>query len=326
MNCNVLISSAGRRVALLRGFRQALSNLGVAGRVYAVDMSSCAAAFHDADEGAVVPRCTDPEFVSTMLELCQRWKVKVVVPTIDTELPVYAAHRERFAQVGTTVAISAPETIEIGSNKWSTYDWLLREGFPTVKQTTVAEARKDDWPFPLLVKPAWGSSSIGVAIVRTEGELLAATAGSDCVVQTLAEGIEYTVDVYVDVKGRCLEAVPRRRIEVRTGEVTKAMTVALAPVEELARRIAARLPGARGCLNVQIFHRESDGAMWVIEINPRFGGGYPLTLQSGADFCRWTIEEAMGTAPTPLGQPWRSNLVMLRFDDAVFVDAAKAGI
>src|SRR5690242_6227269 len=105
----VLISAAGRRGALLRLFRDALAALGVAGEVLAADMTPLAAAFQLADRAFTVPAARDEAFVPTLLELCERERVTLVVPTNDHELPVYAAAREAFAAVGTTVAISAPD-------------------------------------------------------------------------------------------------------------------------------------------------------------------------------------------------------------------------
>src|SRR6266566_3792093 len=98
MSFTVLISSAGRRVSLVRAFRKALSDLGVEGRVLASDTASLSAAYHEADAGFLVPPCLESGFVPHMIELCQRESIDMIVPTIDTELPVYAASRAAFAQ------------------------------------------------------------------------------------------------------------------------------------------------------------------------------------------------------------------------------------
>src|SRR5262245_6879781 len=131
----VLVSSAGRRVELLRAFRHTLDTLG-GGRVLATDLSWYSSAYHDADERCLVPRITSDEFVPRMLEICEQQGVDLVVPTLDPELPVYAAARERFAAIGTTVAISAPEVTAIAADKQRTHDWLVANGFPTVVQGT----------------------------------------------------------------------------------------------------------------------------------------------------------------------------------------------
>lgn len=325
---NVLLSSAGRRYALLQIFRKALAELGLPGAVMAADMTALSAAYQAADQGFLVPHCTSPEFVPRVLEICRENEISLVVPTIDTELPVYAKNRDAFARIGTTVAVSSKETVAIAGDKARTHAWLSASGFPTVRQATIEEARSDRaaWPFPFLVKPAGGSSSIGVGIMRDEVQLEAATRGGGYIAQTIAPGIEHTIDVLVTRAGRSVCAVPRRRLEVRAGEVSKGMTVRSPELETLARRISEALPGAYGCLNVQVFHDDRTGAMNVIELNARFGGGYPLSWEAGAKYPTWMIEDLLGLPSTASAATWRDRLLMLRFDDAVFLDAARAGI
>jgi carbamoyl-phosphate synthase large subunit len=326
----VLISSAGRRVELLRGFRRALEAVGAApGRVLATDCSWYSSAFHDADEALLVPRLDDAEFAPRLLELCLKHDVDLVVPTIDTELPVWVAHRDQFAEIGTTIALSHDDVVAIAADKQGTHDWLVARGFPTVQQTTPAAglADPDDWTFPLMVKPRFGSAGIGVGLVRDGEELaLAARRGpelGEMVVQRVAPGVEHTIDVLADRTGRCVCAVPRRRIEVRAGEVSKGMTVRSAVLEDLAARVCEALPGAYGALNVQVFvdgDVDDPDNLAVVEINARYGGGFPLSLEAGADFPRWMLEELLGLPSTCSPDGWCSGLVMLRYDAAVFID------
>lgn len=325
---NVLISSAGRRVALLRIFRDTLRELGVSGRVLAADVSAASAAFHVADESFLVPRCTDPAFVPAMLEACLERGVGMVIPTIDPELEVYAQHREVFAEAGITVCVSSSDVTRIGSDKVQTHGWLQGEGFPSARQAAPEEvlAGTRDWSYPLLVKPRRGSASIGVAVVRDADALARATDDGDLVVQTISPGIEYTIDVLVDREGRCVCAVPRRRLEIRYGESHKGVTVRSPELEDLASRIGHALPGAYGALNVQVMLDEGSGRAEVIEINPRFGGGFPLSHGAGAAFPRWMIEERLGLPSTARRDGWKDGVVMLRYDEAVFVSREEAGL
>lgn len=325
---NVLISSAGRRYALLQNHRHALEALGLRGEVLAADASRLSAAALAADRSFVVPRCKAPDFIPAMLELCRSQAVSLLVPTIDTELPMLAEHRDDFAAVGTTVAVSAPDVVAIGGDKDRTHAWLVGAGFPTVRQAHAREAIEDrsTWPFPFLVKPKGGSSSIGVAIVRDEEALRAACRGGDYIAQSIAPGIEYTVDILAGRSGECRCTVPRRRLEVRAGEVSKAVTVRHPLVEDLARKICQALPGAYGALNLQVFHDERTQELSVIELNPRFGGGFPLAQEAGARYPQWIIEEILGLPSTASPAGWRSGLVMVRYDAAVFADAAALGL
>jgi len=325
---NVLLSSAGRRHALLEILRRTLTQLGVSGRVLATDMTRLSAAFQAADNSFVVPRCTSPEFIPVMLDICREERVTVVVPTIDTELPLYAAHREEFAEIGTTVLVSSPEVVEIGGNKDRTHGWLVSHGIPTVRQASVAEAigDPDSWPVPLVVKPICGSSSVGVSVVHDKSQLESSAYQNGYIVQSVAPGEEYTIDFLALRDGQCRCAVPRRRMETRAGEVSKGMTVRDVRLQELAARVCHALPGAYGCLNCQVFLDATTGTLNVIEINPRFGGGFPLTWEAGAHFPRWIVEEILGLRQSVEANSWRDRLLMLRYDEGVFLDASRAGV
>jgi carbamoyl-phosphate synthase large subunit len=323
---NVLISSAGRRGALVRIFQKSIQEMFGAGHVVAVDASPLSAAGRLADHFEIVPHCLSERFLPHMLELCQRWCIAAVIPTIDTELAVYAANRKAFAGIGTSVLVSSPETIEIGADKNRLHGWLVQNNFPTVRTALLGNVLADPsgWEFPLMVKPARGSASVGVVRADSWYELEKRETEPGLIVQALAMGQEYTVDVWINCDGTCSCAVPRRRLEVRAGEVQKAVTVRWPELENLARDVATALPGAYGAINIQIFADEDNFA--IIEINPRFGGGYPLSWQAGADFPRWFLEDVSGFPKAGCPAEWKSGMVMLRFDDAVFIDAATARI
>jgi carbamoyl-phosphate synthase large subunit len=257
-----------------------------------------------------------------MLEICDKHDVGLIVPTIDPELAVYARHREAFEARGTRVAVSSDETISIAADKRTTHAWLSEQGFPTVEQLDYEEfiAGSAPWSYPVATKPAAGSRSIGFAIVDDSDELRAC-ADSSYVVQTVAPGDEYTVSIYVGEDGSCQCAVPRKRLEVRAGEVSKGMAVRNPQIQSLAKRVGEALPGAFGAMNVQIFWDEATGETNIIEINPRFGGGFPLAWNAGADFPKWLIEDAFELEPSERGDHWEDGLLMLRYDDAVYLSA-----
>jgi carbamoyl-phosphate synthase large subunit len=321
-SCNVLVSSAGRRVELLRSFRAALAGLDVDGKVLATDRSWFASAFHDADLGVVVPDCLSPQFIPTMLELCSAHGVGLVIPTIDTELPVLAAHRDEFAAIGTIVAVSGPRTIAVAEDKVATGNWFADHQIPTVEMAAANDVVEGvvAWDFPAISKYRRGSASIGIALVQDRRELLALPGLGERIVQSIAPGDEYTVDVLVSRSGDVVCAVPRKRLEVRAGEVSKSLTVRHRALIDLVTRLVTELPDAFGVLNIQCI--VSGDEIRVIEINARFGGGFPLSLQAGADFPRWLVEEHLGLPSSVDADGWVDDLVMLRYDAAVFVHAS----
>jgi carbamoyl-phosphate synthase large subunit len=321
----ILISSAGRRVGLSRAFRESAEDLGVACRILAVDAALDSVASRLADGFWRVPRCTDPGFVPVVLDLCKRERVDLIIPTIDTELPVYSEERERFRAVGSVMWVSHPRTVQIAYDKEETHRWLVENDLATVRQATPAEvlAEPSNWQFPLIVKPRRGSAAIGVRRVETLRQLEVLTEGQrGLIVQEMARGQEHTINVFVDASGKCLCAIPHCRLEVRGGEVSKGVTVKHPPLMEMARQIAERLPGAFGPLNIQCFLDER-GGIQVVEINARFGGGYPLAHQAGATFTRWILEETLGRPMTAAFDGWQDDLAMLRFDDAIYLPGSE---
>jgi carbamoyl-phosphate synthase large subunit len=321
----IMLSAAGRRVALLRLLRDSARELGFKPRVLATDVTLRSAAMHLADVSRIVRRYSEPGCIDELLDLCAELTVKLIVPTIDPELTFYAEHRGRFEAVGTHVMVSSAQTINICNDKRATHQWYCAQKFPTVPQVDahLLLEGQPGWSFPLFVKPRGGSASVGARIVHDVEELRRAIGDDEYVAQSIAPGVEYTVDVFVDRAGKCRCAVPRLRIETRGGEVSKAMTARCEPVEHLATQVAERLPGAAGVMNIQIFYDEATGQINVIEINPRFGGGYPLSHEAGAPMARWALEELLGLPLTARNDKWLDRLVMLRFDEAVFLPAAR---
>ncbi len=320
---NVLISSGGRRISLMRCFREAIARSGFSGRVLVVDSSATAPAFHLADQAWTVPSCNDKSFVERVMELALRERVNLIVPTIDPELPVYARHRERFLAKGIAVSIGDERAVQIASDKWNTYQWLSESGFPTVRTARAQDAQTDrsSWQLPLIVKPRRGSASMGVSTISHFSELeRAVRQRNDLIVQEIAQGDEYTINLFVDGSGKCLAAVPHRRIQTRGGEVAKGITAKNPALIELGRQVAEALPGMRGALNVQCFLSPT-GDIRIIELNARFGGGYPLAHQAGARFADWLVEEAVGRQPKVALDSWTDQLMMVRYDQELFLEA-----
>ena len=326
--CNVLITSAGRRVSLLRLFQQALRSLEVEGEVVAVDLQAHAPALHVAEQWETVPRVTEEGYLEHLLELCRRYQICLVVPTIDTELHILASAREQFEAEGITLLVCSNEVNQIAFDKRSTQQFLLEHQLPAPRLYLDEEALAlPAEEYPLLLKPARGSCSVGVTRVNNREELqFFLDYLDDPIIQEFVTGDEYTFDVLLGLEGEVLCVVPRLRMETRAGEVSKSITIRDPELINGASQFAEILGGGRGCITIQGF-KQIDGTLKFIEINPRFGGGYPLSAEAGADYPRWILQMVMGL---PLGadmqERWRDGLVMLRYDEAVFIDQRQAGL
>lgn len=311
-----LLSSAGRRGSLVK-LLQEQPLRGVQSRVVTTDASLLSAAGRLADHFEQVPQVRDPEFISRTLEIAAKHDVGVIIPTIDPEIEVYANQRGAFAQRGIDVWVSTPEVARLGWDKWALYEWLRKRGLPTVDTFEVSNLPEGVLRGPVVAKPRSGSSGIGVVIADSVDVLGIDDLDESYIVQSKAPGFEVTIDFAVGRDGRVLGIVPRRRIEVRGGEVSKGVTVDYPAVIEVARSVATQLPGAYGALNVQVFYEPASGEINIIEINPRFGGGYPLAHLAGANFFSALLRDGRGEHVDELR--WEAGTLLLRYDTEVIV-------
>ncbi|MFD1794969.1 ATP-grasp domain-containing protein [Paracoccus aurantiacus] len=313
----VLISSAGRRGALVRAFQQAGgdgSRVVVHGCDLNPDLSS---GCQLSDHAHRVPRCTDPGFIDRIEEITRRNNIRLIVPTIDTELAAYAGAAERLAEAGARVHVSPPGVIAAVRDKLQTMRVLAEAGVPVPESCTEEELRADPGRlgWPVFGKPVGGSASRGLG-VYARPEDLSASFAEPMMFQPVLTGAEYTVNMFVDEGGELRCVIPHLRIQTRAGEVEKGRTERRADLRALAEGICRALPDARGVMCFQVIDDPRLGPK-VIEINARFGGGYPLAHHAGARFADWLIAEVAGRQ-SDAGDDWRDGVTMLRYDDAVF--------
>ena len=317
---NLLFTSAGRRVSLIRSFRAALQKLNLDGRIVTADMGRTAPAAFVSDAHEIVPRVTDPAYIPALLDICKACRIRMVIPLIDTELEILSLHKPEFERLGVTLLVSSPETVRICSDKRNTGRFFndIGVGTPKVYDSDIL-LKASELPFPLLIKPADGSSSKGVTKIRNRKELeFFLDYIPNAIVQEFVTGQEYTLDAWVDFAGKVRSVVPRLRMETRAGEVSKGMTVKNLRLIEKTKYVVESLPGAVGCITVQCFVTEQ-GDIKFTEINPRFGGGFPLSCAAGADFPKWILQDLLGQRNEEEWNNWKDGVVMLRYDEEIIV-------
>lgn len=315
-----MFTSVGRRVALIRHFRNTLEKLGLQGNIIGLDVSADAPAFHIVDRAYTVCRIDDPSYIESVLEVCRRENAQLLFPLIDTDLKKLADSRALFAEAGISAVISDPAVIEMSYDKEKTFAHFSTHGIPTPELYDIDGLPPEQLQYPLLIKPRTGSAGKGVYKINNPRELLFfKDYVPNSVIQEYVEADEITIDMLFDFSGALRCAVPRKRLEVRAGEVSKGVVVDAPDVVAKACEVGKTLRGCRGCINVQCFLK-SDGTPSFVEINPRFGGGVPLSLHAGADFPRWILELHFGNDPGDICDAYKKNVYMLRYDDAVFLD------
>jgi carbamoyl-phosphate synthase large subunit len=318
----VLFTCIGRRVSLLERFREAARRLSLAIRFCGTDTSELSPALQRCDEAFLVKPTTHAEYAEQLLSLVERHGIRLLVPTVDLDLRLLARHERRFADLGCRVLISAPDVIDICQDKRRTSGFLAKHGFDapltmSVRQTLSTD-RKGLISWPRFVKRWDGYASQDNAVVHDREELqFFAKRIPNAICQEYVEGTEFTCDVYVDFEMQVRCVVPRWRIEVRSGEVSKGQVVKHPGIMARSRRLVELLGAGPGIITLQVFLTDKDEIKFV-EINPRFGGGVPLSIEAGADFPLWILQELRGQRPRIEFDAFEDGLIMLRYDAEIW--------
>ncbi len=318
---NILFTCIGRRVSLLNNFRRAAKELRIKSLVFGTDTTELSSALQLCDKGFIVKPTKHADYIGQLLAIVKSDKVRLLVPTVDLDLKLLARNKAKFEKLGCRVLISSPEVVDICQDKRQMYRFLRRNGFDTpVTKSARAALRKKRIEWPVFLKPWDGYASKGTAVVHNRSELTCLSKRiPNCIAQEFIKGTEYTCDVYVDfdMKVRCV--VPRRRIEVRSGEVSKAQTVKNSHIMKEAAKLVEKLGAGPGVITIQLF-LTSDNKIKIIEINPRFGGGVPLSIKAGADFAKWVLQEVLDKRPQIGFGDFSDKLIMLRYDGEVWLE------
>jgi carbamoyl-phosphate synthase large subunit len=312
----ILFLGSGRRVSLLRFFRRAAEQLGVAVELHAADVDSTAPTWQIADAGHRVPSGDDPRFAPRVLELCQQLKIDLALGLIDAVLPALCQMAQALREVGTEPIISGEETIACCYDKLATFQHFEASGIPTPRTWDLADGSLPEGArFPLMIKPRFGNGSAGVHVLRDMKDLTyhASRVSRPCL-QEMLTGAEFTFDVLTLPRPGVSCVVPRWRMQTRAGETSKGITCLEDDLIQAAHRVLAAMPDAYGPLNFQAF-RHADGSLRFTEVNPRFGGGYVLSYHAGADFpMALLLHHLKREIPHQCLSP-RDGVVLLRYDD-----------
>ena len=298
---NILFSCAGRRNYLIRFFREALHG---SGKVVAADMSLQAPAMAEADVAELVPEVYADDYIDRLLEICHKHDIQAVIPLNDLDLPILSAANSRLLEQGIVPIVSEPGVIDTCFDKWKTAQFLHTIGLQTPKtfhslDTTLNAIETGELCFPLVVKPRWGSGSIGVEFVDDRKELelaypltlskikrstlyLASREDMEhaVLIQEKINGPEFGLDVVNDLNGRYVATITKQKLAMRAGETDKAAAIFNTELTSIGQTLGTALQHIAN-LDCDVF--EKDGLYYVLELNPRFGGGYPFSQMAGTN-------------------------------------------
>jgi carbamoyl-phosphate synthase large subunit len=318
---NILFTCAGRRTYLLKYFKE---NLTEGDKIIATDMQLSAPALQVADVKLQVPAVYDPNYIDITLDICKKHKVNALISLNDLELPILANNKHLFEELGVKVIVSSIEVIDICFDKYKTAQWIESIGLKSPKTYIRLEDAKKALEtgvisFPLFMKPRWGSGSIGLESIADMEDLdiyynilmkkikktILATAsiGNEYIlIQEKLTGNEYGLDVMNDLDGNNVGVSVKQKLAMRSGETDKAITLDLLDVKQMGEQIGKELRHI-GNLDVDIMQR-ANGDYCVLELNPRFGGGFPFSYEAGVNLPKAIIEWIKGNkVDTSMLQP-----------------------
>lgn len=317
---NILFTCAGRRTYLLKYFKEQLGNNGL---IVATDMQETAPALSVADIIELVPAVYAENYIDATLKICKKYSIDILISLNDLELPILAANKEAFEQIGVIVTVSSPDVIDVCFDKYKTSQYVESLGLLSPKtyidlvkaKNAIAEG---SLTFPLVLKPRWGSGSIGIEFVDDEEELdivykllqkrirksilSAASLGDDYIlIQEKIRGSEYGLDIMNDLHGNHIAVSVKHKLAMRAGETDKATTIDNSDLRAIGRILGENL---HHIANLDCDILEENGKYYVLELNPRFGGGFPFSYEAGVNMPKAIIEWAKGNnVPADMLQP-----------------------
>jgi carbamoyl-phosphate synthase large subunit len=299
MKMNILITCAGRRNYLIHYFQEILCGNGV---VIAVGNQADATSLQVADLGIVVPKIHSPDYIDIILQIVQEHDIRAIISLNDHELPVLAFHKMELEQWGARLLLSDKEIVEICYDKWKTHLFFNSCGLNCpnsyLNLETAYRALKDGhMRYPIVLKPRWGSAAWGVNIVYDDTEFNHAYAllrikiqksnistryrqepGAGIVFQQFIEGDEYGIDILNDFTGNHYASFARRKLSLRAGETDQGETVIDPGITELGATLGKAI-GHLGIMDCDFILAGKN--MYLLDLNPRFGGGYPFSHEAG---------------------------------------------
>lgn len=312
----ILFTSVGRRVELMQAYKNAANHCGINLEIYGGDTSATAPALQFCDKTVELPPIKDQFYIPFLIDFCAREQIDALIPTIDTDLLILAENKDRFEN--TKVVISNPNKIRLCRDKRYTADYFMSVGLKS--PSPVDDVNLYTGGFPAFIKPKDGSSSINAYKVDNEEELhTMAEMVPDYIIQKFISGTEYTVDIFCDFDGNPIFITPRIRLAVRSGEVLKTqISQDQIIIDEMKLLIADYKPC--GAITIQLIRDNSTGDDYYIEINPRYGGGAPLSIKAGADSAAAMLRLLNGEEVKYHAKAAEEGAIYSRFDQSIRVN------
>lgn len=308
---NILLTSVGRRAYMVKYFKDVV---GDSGEIHVCNSDDKTVAFHYADKSVISPLIYDENYIPFLLKYCKENKIEILISLFDIDLLVLAKNKQKFEDAGTRVVVSRPELIEICNDKWKTYLFLKENGFNVPKtyltlQKTMLALDSGELKYPIIIKPRFGCGSIAMSVAEDEMALLyyfrrntrtidktylkyeSAAEEEKIIYQECLVGQEYGADIINDLNGNYQNTILKKKIAMRSGETDIAELVSIPEIETVTERLG-KFTGHIGNMDCDVFL--VDNKPYILEMNARFGGGYPFSHMAGCDLPRALVKWVKG--------------------------------
>jgi carbamoyl-phosphate synthase large subunit len=312
----VLFTAVGQRVDIVRAFK-------AAGAVtLGVDLDPLAPALYHCDRRVIVPPIVDPAYIPTLAELVREHDVRLVVPLSDLDASLLGSRRGDLAPA--LALVPDPDVSALMTDKLGAHRFFVEHGVASPRSWEPDEVPADA-RFPVLVKAREGFGSRNIYRADDAGQLdfFLRYTTVQSFVQERCLGEEFSIDVFCDMDGRCLNAIPRTMLLSKGGESIKGASIKDRELIEHGARVAETV-GIKGPANVQCF-REPDGSLPITDVNTRFGGGFPLPTAAGSRYPELAMALARGERPAPALGEFEEGVVMTRFFSEVCLESDADG-
>ena len=308
---NILLTSAGRRAYMVKYFKEVLKN---EGKVYVSNSDDKSIAFKYADEKIISPLIYDENYIPFLLDFCKKKSIDILISLFDIDLLILARHKKEFDKIGTKVIVSDPQIVEICNDKWKTFQFLKDNGFCVPASyldldDVISDIAIGELSYPIIVNPRYGCGSISVSVAYDEEDLRyllkkinediansylkyeSAVTDNKVIFQECLKGQEYGADIINDLNGKTQNVIIRKKIAMRSGETDIAELVD----EPVIKNVLEKL----GSLSKHIANMDCDiflvnGVPYILEMNARFGGGYPFSHMGGCNLPKAIVEWVKG--------------------------------
>lgn len=318
---NLLIVSPGRRVEIVNYFKEEIHKLG--GKVFTADMSEYAPALYSGDEYFILKKDFSnlEAYIESIIQLCIKNNIYNLITLIDPELKLFSENIDKFTNNNINVVISDKDIIQDTFDKLDFYE-KYKEEISLVNtwgnyDEVIKKIKNNALQFPLFCKDRYGSGSSGISKISSIEELEKYKNDVGKIFQEYIEGQEYGVDIYIDMISKQIVSIfIKHKLGMRAGETDKAISIYSEDIIKEVIKIQ-NIKGLKGPIDVDVF-KDKDGKLFINEINPRFGGGYPHAYNCGINFISMIVNNLRNIENQKIIGKYKNNVVMMKYNGLVF--------